>query len=534
MNTRSEISIAPTSVNRKRDRLASGTLMVVTISACLWMSGCFQTDDAAPGDVKLNDTKVSGDGQSPKANGDDKSDDDKLGDYCKDWKKPAIAFMVTGQMHGYFEPCGCSEPQYGGVSRRADLLRQLREDKGWHVEALDLGGTLKRSRKQSQFKFETLLNSLKDMKYRAVAVGVEELKMGFDWLLSQCVNNSAEQESVVLLSSNLTFRDLPDFGPVPFSIAKAGKYKVGITSVFGPKLVSQLGTLDAQISIQDPSKALRATLDKMKAEKCDMLVLLAHATIAESKALAKEFPEFKLVVSTGPIEDPIANNPIRIGESTFAVVGHKGKRVGVIGVYPDSKDKPIRMELVKLDGKRFKDDPKMIEHMKQYQELLQKENLVESEPTIPHPSGHSYVGAARCGTCHEKAFDKWKTTGHAKAFDSIKKGRRDIPRIHDPECLSCHVTGWEPQQVLAFKTGYKNEKESAHLLGNQCENCHGPGSEHVNIFENGGDEKKAKELMRVTLKQAENNVCYSCHDLDNSPHFKFEEYWKKVAHPWRD
>jgi hypothetical protein len=517
---------------RTRDRLASGALVALTMSWSLWMSGCFQ-GEASPDDKKA--TSGAGSGKAADDTGaTKKSDDKKVGPYCDGWEKPAIAFALTGQMHGYFEPCGCSEPQYGGVSRRADLLRQLRKDKGWNVTALDLGGTLKRTRKQSHLKFDVLLNSLKDMKYRAIGVGVEELKMGGDWLLSQCVNNAPDKENLVFMSANVVLTDLPDYGPVPYIITQAGDYKVGITSVFGTGLLQSVGTLDRQIKVSEPADALKPVLEKLKAENCDLLVLLSHATIKESKALTKQFPDFRLVVSTGPIEDPLANNPIKLGDSTFAVVGHKGKRIGVIGVYPDSKDQPIRMELVKLDGQRFKDAPKMVEHMKYYQEVLTRENLVESEPAIPHQSGHQYVGAKKCGTCHERAYKKWTTTGHASGFESIKKGRRDISRIHDPECVACHVVGWHPQQVYRYKSGYKNEKESAHLLGSQCENCHGPGSEHVNVFENGGDEEKAQKLMRVTLKQAKDNVCYTCHDLDNSPNFNFEEYWKKVAHPWRD
>jgi hypothetical protein len=348
------------------------------------------------------------------------------------------------------------------------------------------------------------------------------------------VNNPPDKENLVFMAANITLTDLPEYGPVPYVITQAGDYKVGITSVFGPNLLADIGTLDKQIQISKPADALKSVLEKLKEEKCDLLVLLSHATIKESKALAKQFPEFKLVVSTGPIEDPLTNNPFKLGDTTFAVVGHKGKRVGVIGIYPDSKEQPIRMQLVKLDGERFKDTPKMIEHMKYYQEVLERENFAETEPAIAHQSGHQFVGAKKCGTCHGRAYEKWATTGHAAAFKSIQTGRRGIPRIYDPECLACHVTGWHPQQVFRFKTGYKNVKESAHLLGNQCENCHGPGSEHVNVFENGGDEEAAKKLMRVTQKQAKDNVCYTCHDLDNSPHFKFETYWKKIAHPWRD
>jgi len=43
-------------------------------------------------------------------------------------------------------------------------------------------------------------------------------------------------------------------------------------------------------------------------------------------------------------------------------------------------------------------------------------------------------------------------------------------------------------------------------------------------------------IKKLHLDQAvaKERVCIRCHDLDNSPKFEFDEYWKKVAHPGRD
>jgi len=457
-----------------------------------------------------------------------------LGPWCADWPAPAAAFAFTGQMHGYLEPCGCSEPQYGGISRRATLLRQV-EQRGWPVIPIDLGGTLRRIRTQSQFKFQTLLSALRDMKYQALALGVEELQLGAGWLLSQHVTDPDHPEdSLTFLAANVVLFGAPDLGtPVHHRVIPVGNRRVGVTAVFGPKLMDQVGNLAPdEIRVDDPVEPLKAAVEALKAESVDLMVLISHATLAESRELAKKFPEFRLVVSTGPVEEPLSGNPEQIGDTTLAVVGHKGKYVGLVGWYPDSPDRPFRMELVKLDGKRFPDEPRMVEHMRFYQDLLRDAKLAETESALPHPSGSTYVGADKCGECHTKAFAQWKTTGHAQAFESIRTGRRGIPRIHDPECLSCHVTGWHPQDVYRFESGYLNEKASAHLLGNQCENCHGPGSRHIELVES-DQKKEARALMHVGLEKARQH-CYECHDLDNSPHFDFETYWPQIAHPGLD
>ena len=61
--------------------------------------------------------------------------------------------------------------------------------------------------------------------------------------------------------------------------------------------------------------------------------------------------------------------------------------------------------------------------------------------------------------CHPAAFDVWKDSGHAHATETLT--RLNPPRQFDPECLSCHVTGWDPQQYVPFQTGFCDLTEVA-------------------------------------------------------------------------
>ena len=71
------------------------------------------------------------------------------------------------------------------------------------------------------------------------------------------------------------------------------------------------------------------------------------------------------------------------------------------------------------------------------------------------------------------------------------------------------------------------------LQGQQCENCHGPGSKHIELVE--ADKlDEAMQQTHVSLETARNQLCFRCHDLDNSPHFEFDKYWEQIKHPWRD
>src|SRR5690606_18843326 len=126
----------------------------------------------------------------------------------------------------------------------------------------------------------------------------------------------------------------------------------------------------------------------------------------------------------------------------------------------------------------------------------------------------------------------------------------------DAECLTCHVTGWGPyvkgsdlKELLRYDSGFLTEEMAAQegrpelftrLQGQQCENCHGPGGRDVEVEElwKKRDIDQATVLasrrdMHLTKEVARDHLCLRCHDLENSPDFEFDKYWKEIEHPWR-
>ena len=79
-----------------------------------------------------------------------------------------------------------------------------------------------------------------------------------------------------------------------------------------------------------------------------------------------------------------------------------------------------------------------------------------------------------------------------------------------------------------FAASEQEREMFARLQGNQCENCHGPGSRHIELVDSGADDPGA--VMRVTKQQARDSQCLECHDNDNSPDFDFDKYWPDVEH----
>lgn len=445
-----------------------------------------------------------------------------------DWPKPQLAIVISGEQNGYIEPCGCAglENQKGGLSRRHTLLEAL-ATKGWPLVVVDLGGLIRRTGPQAIMKYRAAIGGLQTMGYKAIGFSHTDLRLPATELMVD-----AWDEKSVFVSANMALAGFEQKKIPEFRMIEAGGRKVGVTAILGKTYQQEIG--GGEIKFIKAKKALEDVLPKMKKE-CDFLVLLSHATMEESKALANQFPDFDLVVTAGGADEP-PEEYTEINNRTLMVeVGHKGMYVGVLGLYDDKKT-PIRYKIVPLD-QRFKDTEAMKEVMIAYQQQLKDVGL-EALVGLPmrHDSESKYIGSKACGECHTKAYRVWKETPHAKhATEHIvhPPQRLQPPRHHDPECLSCHVTGWEPQSYFLYEGGWTSLEKTPQMKNVGCENCHGPGSAHAEDEE---DEELIKQMI-ISIKVAEedtNQGCMKCHDLDNSPHFNFEEFWKEIVHKGKD
>ncbi|WP_202921165.1 multiheme c-type cytochrome [Anatilimnocola aggregata] len=458
------------------------------------------------------------------------------------WPEPKLVFLVTGQQQGYIEPCGCTglANQKGGLARRQSLLNDLREKRGWNVVPVDVGSQSKRFGKQPEIKFQRTAEALRAMGYQAVTLGADDLRLTAGELTA--ATNPDDQPSI-FVSANVAVlaRDLQP----TYKIIEAGGKKIGITGILGDSLEQKLA--GDELVHEPAAAALEKVSAELKAQNCDLYVLLCHATLEESRKLAAAAPLFDLVVTAGGVGEPTLElEKIPGGKTMMAQVGTKGMYVGVVGVFDDAKQ-PLRYERVPLDS-QWKDSPPMLQLLADYQQQLEQMGLSElGLRPQPHPSGLHFVGSDKCGECHTKAFEVWKNTPHSHATDSLVKPpneRGHIARHFDPECLSCHVTGWEPQKFFPFTSGYTSLTETPLMRHNGCENCHGPGSAHVEA-ESGtvqlaqAEVTSRRDAMKLSLAGGvAERKCMECHDLDNSPDFHvkgaFEKYWKDVEHKGKD
>jgi len=459
---------------------------------------------------------------------------DRNGSLFEGWQKPRAVVVVTGELDGYIEPCGCTgkENQKGGLSRRRNFLHALQAAE-WPLVAVDLGGQVKRFGRQSEIKFQSIADGLRTMDYAAVGLGPGDLRLPAEELVAAVA--PVGDQPTPFVSANVGLLGLDANITPRFRVVEAGGLRFGIVSVLGDTEAKQVRN-DA-VEIIPAVQGIERAAAELKVANCNHQILLSWAKPEETKALSARFPQFDIVVTAGGADEPPADLPTLPGGARLVELGHKGMFAVAVAFFDDPQT-PLRSQRVPLDA-RFGEAEDMIQLLAAYQSQLESLGLTGLGLTaVRHPSGRRFAGSAACADCHQHAYDVWMDTSHATALSTLEeqKPRRD----GDPECLSCHVVGWAPQRYEPFEGGFAGMKVTPNLVHQGCENCHGPAAAHAAV-ERGDVRASAIERDRLrtdlamslaTLegKQRAINNCLECHDLDNSPEFDFDTYWPQVEH----
>lgn len=157
----------------------------------------------------------------------------------------------------------------------------------------------------------------------------------------------------------------------------------------------------------------------------------------------------------------------------------------------------------------------------------------------------TYLGVNACAQCHDGGITAdftivppWTQTAHASIFTKGIEGNLGPGASYNQSCLQCHTVGYDANinavnggfdDVAArlgwtFPTQFTNGNWAAtptalqNLANVQCENCHGPGSQHVAGL---GDYSR----ISVSLGSGD---CSQCHDAP-SQYSKTAE-WYHSAH----
>jgi hypothetical protein len=530
------------------------------------------------------------------------------------WPEPLFVVVLSGQEHGYLLPCGCSKPQYGGLERRYNFLQWLQKPAadggwGWHVVAYDLGdipqtqGPANLANVQGLIKYRVAMQARKRMGYSAVSFGEYEAAQGLSSAIDEYALND---DTPAVLAANLLAKDkhfsLEDRNGPGWGKSYVGSWqvtqaapnvKVGALGIIGthdpaavaalvaagkvpaaaaipPSVGGQITAAEPKIKFGPADKAMAAELADMNKAKPDFRVLLYQGPLALAKLIPLAVPDFDVVLCLGEEDEPPGMPEVvktARGETFVIRVGHKGKNIGVVGVFPPKKPGgPFEMkyQLASMDPWFETPAAKKAGHpilalMEKYTRELKSDDYLAKYGKVPHGTqaalkrapaagvaASEYVGSETCQKCHPNSFNIWKGSAHSGAYATLAGAKDPSLREYDAECIVCHTVGFR------YQSGFANAASTPNLKDVGCESCHGPCGAHVkrprsaeihaliNPFKAhtwrwAPEPAKQKAARQLKIQ----GMCMECHDHDNDVTWKddpktketaFAKKWKFVVH----
>jgi hypothetical protein len=435
-----------------------------------------------------------------------------------------VAILFSGAEHGLLKPCGCSEPQRGGLARRAAFL-EAAAPAAKAFAAVSLGDTLdpvRTSPPQNALKADLFRSSLRAMGYAGSVLAPSDL-----WIagLLQPFSNPAETPHPPLNVKPRRDGELAVLADAdPVLRLRVGDLRVRVVSVVDANVREELVPALAEAFL-DPDKALDAL-----AKEPGLLVVAAHALREDMTGIARAVDGKADVVVVVDVPGQVASGrPYEPGKPWIVHFDAHGKDVGVLSLRrtgetwaPAWEEVPLEPDLEKTTS-RLRGEVDLL--FASYRERVKSEGILAKTASFPDEGG-GYAGSASCRSCHEKVYESWAKTKHSHALETL--AQRDY--ASDPECVQCHTVGWQHLRngVVRTKSGFQTPEATPALGGVGCESCHGPGADHVKDPKNGAFWGKAPN-WRDPGKQG----CMQCHDLENSVKFADEyesRYRPQVDH----
>lgn len=454
-----------------------------------------------------------------------------------------LTLVLTGDVRGEIEPCGCPTLPFGGFERRQRLLAEL--PALGPVLSLDAGELLVRG-----LSTQAPPPGEREARARVVlaasaAVGVRAWVPGPSDLLALPPDELARVQSPPAVSATWRRPNGTALLPAALVVEAEGR-RVGVIGLSAAPTGPALAPL---VQARDPVEAAREALAELPAD-LDLVLALGNLADEEVERVAREVPGLALILNTAgrAWQEPRAVAGVPVIEAN-----DRGRYVQVVGLRLGSTpERPVELyppvatwrRLVQLRAQARQSEahaPALAGAEAALASDARGRNLawVETRPLAPDldgpapvaallgefkterlaaaarraaapppPSEPGYATAAACTNCHTDNFARWTFTDHSRAWQSLVERQA----TGNPECLPCHTTGFgEPggmgEPTVAAVRAFKAV---------QCEACHGPMRGHP-------------DDPRVKAEPITEARCTGCHDAANSPEFDYASYLPRAA-----
>ena len=453
-----------------------------------------------------------------------------------------LTLVLSGELRGEIEPCGCPTLPFGGFERRHRLLAEL-EARPTPTLQIDTGEAFKKGlvhRDGTDVPRAELIRGL------LIEGGLDVFVPGptdYDVL---GVDGLAPLPHVV----SATWQGADEQGLFPaYAVLDEGGVRVAVVGLSAPH---------AELRQKAPIQAARDAIASLP--EVDLVVVASNLDEVSNQEIAQNVDGFTLLVTaSGEAHDPpraegdvlVVEPPPRgrylsiasfwLASTADQPLDQAGARSRSVDGLNDlrevialrtSRDEPIDEQQAKLDetvsrlttelagrnvvhlddralGSDLDGASTATDALADFRQDQLAAAVVRVQDT-PQDDGPRYATGAACVQCHTAQVARWTLTPHAKAAHTLRK----TANTDNPECVGCHTTAFgEPG-------GFADLSDAGmRTWGNvQCEACHGPLGGHPS------DPSAAPQRINE-------NTCVGCHDEANSPNFDYATYTGQVTCP---
>ncbi|HSB09635.1 MAG TPA: multiheme c-type cytochrome [Blastocatellia bacterium] len=377
-------------------------------------------------------------------------------------------------------------------------------------------------------KDEWILKAYDEFPVDVVNVSSQDLRYFSSILSKKEFARRSDSQPVLkrLVSANTISESAELLAPAPFVVRE-----VAARELDGPKTrrvrLAFIGLTEttppppAGLKFIDTIEAAKRALPEAR-KSAEVVIVLAKVSAEEATRIARGVPDIDvMIVGNGVTLEQVFTPPFYVGKTLIAFTPFETRMLGELRFYRNAQGGfTTRPRFITLDeaavpahpaAKQLADAASKaeIEAQDESKKLLE-DWLANSRPVSnkpPQPGIPAYfVGGAACSQCHLSQYMKWANGPHARATDSLPARSVEF----DASCLACHATGAKADRGRNQFMGFQAV---------QCEQCHGPGSDHA--------AKPAKGYGRASNMLA---GCASCHNPETSPGFNLQTAWEKIKH----
>lgn len=352
----------------------------------------------------------------------------------------------------------------------------------------------------SRLKADLIVRVYNAIGIDAVNIGELDLVLGVDYL-----KDLGKKYNFPFVSANLVNAEgQPIFQR--YVVKKVGDKNVGIFGVIGD--TSEMSAKVEEIThgavtIQDPLEAATAIVAELSG-KVDYMIALTHQGTNRDWVIARRVKGIDLVV--GGHDKQKTSQPFEADKTLIVQSGEKGQYQGLLEVLMDGT-KSASNKLLPYDDS-IANDAKIKAMLTEYNDKLA--DMYGSASGESKPAADAALRLSACEPCHADQVAKWKTSAHAKAYQTLVGKSKNF----DPKCLACHTTRFEEPEGFAMK------QQQMELVNIQCESCHGFAKEHLS------------DMKPIPTPKPAVALCVKCHTPDRCPNFERDakEVYAKIKH----